>query len=235
MPAKSNEATQERRSEDRNRNRYFSGRRGNLPVRQSSVEQTRSSSSTTPRIEEYIDLSAQNLPTAEQEDKSEEYEEDPLINPVSYVKEKVNLVNTNKNTRKHEDVSPKMQHSDESKEIEEADDHTVILHSNFYLPEKTTDDDEIESEMAVENVPKEPVHEAKKSDSDNSAPESDYDYYEDYEDEITKPAPIASQEIPTSTAKLDQPKVELNLNAEPKDAFDRPKNGTEDDSILGKL
>lgn len=116
------------------------------------------------------------------------------INPVNFVKQNVQLVDSNKTIRKINDEMMKkdlkidtgqkrnveITESPVEKEVEK-DDEPVILHSNFYLPGNSGDNEE-DSVDPTQNDPKETT---------DSGFEYEYEY-EDYEDDQATAVPSKS-------------------------------------------
>lgn len=117
---------------------------------------------------------------------------DPSINPVNFDKQNVQLVNSNnKTTRKNTDeIKEVIKVETEQKrnvEVTESptnkEDEPVILHSNFYLPGNTGDNEEDSDQVDLTQ---------KKDAKETTDSGFEYEYeYEDYDDQATvAPAPL---------------------------------------------
>lgn len=131
---------------------------------------------------------------------------DPSINPVNFDKQNVELVDSNKEAPKNAGEIKESKIETEQKrnvEITESpvnndsnkEEEPVILHSNFYLPGNTGDNEEVSDDVDPnENNPKETT---------DSGYEYEYEY-EDYEDQPTAAPAISSQTVLDNVSKTEE-------------------------------
>lgn len=156
--------------------------------------------------------------------------DDPLINPVSYVKENVHLEESNKTVRKNEDdfkIDSILDETNADEAVPQSDNQPIILTSNFYLPEQSSKNEDENSVNANVNNEEDYADETKSTEQEHPVlvkteevtlnPE--YEYYDDYEDEATTTSMGINSIVSSSTETVfvhSEPKVVVELNSEPK-------------------
>lgn len=236
-------------------NRTWIGRRGNYAnanfnTAAEEVTNTPQQRHVSTDEDEYAYDGGQTLSRQTSSSNQDNDFDDPLINPVSYVKENVHLEESNKSVRKNEDEFKIDSILDETNADEEvpasqSDNQPVILTSNFYLPDQSNKNEDGNSVVASVNNEEDYDDETKSTEEEQPARiinteevvtlNPEYEYYDDYEDEATTISAAIKNIVSSSTETVfvhSEPNVVVELNSEPKSNL--PDIKLDNDTVLGE-